>query len=268
MARADLELRAEVEIGHLNRTLDTFAAEMGRDIGELLPQQAKLLTQDLQHLTPPFASMNPKESFASQRKVGLAAVARDIGHAFADISELGIFQNPRSEKQGKRARDLLATGSDYDLWQFLDHAGYGEVIGHPTAIIAEPTEDLHNRAKDRRGRVPRGRSRLWVRKAKSLGRFVKATQKKVGKEKGGWNRAAATFGARAPSWISGQPSRGEVVNKAKAPLNPFVVLRNQVSYVGDSDRQIRFVSLAVSLRTNAMIRQLEAKARGAIRRFR
>jgi hypothetical protein len=206
-----------------------------RDLGGVIKQQAKLLARDLLKLTPPNSGLSLNTSFATQRKIGQNAVAGQVNSVFSDIRTLGIFQNPKKPEVGEHARQLL-DGKRYDeLQKFLVDCGYGYRV-RENSVIPEPTEETHNKHRDRRGRVNESlRTKFWTGVSGSVAKFVKKKKALVGKEKAGWVPGArGTRPGRAR--LGRQPVEDQRRRRAEArPGQPGGDAAQPVSYAAESE---------------------------------
>lgn len=257
---ASLELR----LRNYNEAMVRFAAETGRSIGDVLRQQARLCLRTIIKLTPPFQGLNDSaESFNDQRRVGLNAVEKQIGHAFKSIEGLSMVKAPRNSRLGANLQTALIKGDTQALSVILTTAGVQDV--NPDDIIPAVTDSLHNRVRNRRGRIPFSKNHkglYWVIHKTGVTDFIAKKQKLVGKLKGGWAAAAAAFKVTLPQWIRAHAS-GNVVDNSDKVLNPQIRMVNTVSYANAADQDIRSVSIAFYNQTGKLERQMEAKLNGA-----
>jgi len=249
----------EAETLELENALAEYAKTSRKGIGEVLKERARLLVRDWIKFLPPFESYGSEsESFATQRRIGQTAVARDIQSVFIDVRKLGIFASPKSPKAGAHAQQLLRMRKSDELQRYLVDTGYGF-----KPIVEEPTDAMHNARRDARGRVQTGqRHKVWVTGKGAVARFVKRKQKAVGKLKSGLMAAVNKLGVGGvPAWISSQSGRGSIKD-GTSDADPFVTVRNAVSYAANSNQEKRTAELALSRRTQNLVSQIAAKLEG------
>lgn len=180
--------------------LQRLAELQKKTMREVILDQAALFIRDGMKLLPPFGKTPLKESATAQKRVGELATGRDVGRAFGtlnpdrtDIRMVTAFRNT-ARKHGPLAAERL-----------LQRFKFKRVAG----VIDSPSEELHNAARNERGRVSRKQPRWFTWKDAALTRFKKAKEKAVGRAKAGFlyalmqvdaMRGKSTF--RAPSWVA------------------------------------------------------------------
>lgn len=250
-------LKAKLEVDDLSfqASLADYAVITGKKIGDVLRDQARLLTRDLVKGTPPFQSRDSSaESFNDQRKVGLNAVERDIRKVFGSIEEIAeknmLFGNALLTSLSSRAKN-----GDQNLAQLMVAAGITKTP-RPAAIIDAPTVALHNQYRQSRGRVGRMSSQVYFVKRKGpLLKFIRERKGDVGKGKGGWGISAFRYGFNVPAWI-GRHRSGRVEDKAYQFENPFIRVINTVSYLNQQNQSMRITDYALRDRAVALTDQV------------
>lgn len=248
-----------VDLTGFEKNLAAFTAASGREVADVLQQQVKLFAEGVLHRTPPFGTFSGQESFGAQKRVGDAAVAGQIRTLFAPIDRIAgsLTKSPRLKTQFERA---VETRDRAEL-EYLATRVLRRTSG---SIIDRPTTALHNRWRDRRGRVRVRRPHFYVLGGKrEIDAFVRLKQKQVGRAKAGWVAGALSVGARGiPLWISRHPQQGFASNRATAEIDPSITMRNPVPYIGALENQVHMTQQALRDRSTAMARQVEAKLRG------
>lgn len=259
--RAEWEVECKVASDRLEAKIEEYAKQVEKIPAEVLPMVAKIFVKEVIKLTPPMRSLNPSESFADQKRIGENAVSGDIRSAFVPIDQLNVIRNPRVPTIGNAMRRVVRRGNPQEVAELLNRFGYRNV--RADKVIAEPTEELHNKLRGARGRVLRSRvGSYFVRSGAKLKRFIGKKQKLVGKMKAGWTKAADLVGMSLPAWIRRHSPRGGVQDESKRFWNPFIRIWNSVSYAGKQNQDIRFVTIALRNVRGNLQRQLAAKMKG------
>lgn len=227
-----------------------------KDFGKLLRQQGKLAIRDMAKFTPPFSETTSQESFASQRKVGQAAVKRDIERVFTPFSKIRMLQNPKG---------ALAKAIQSHNWQEVEQIM--QRSGFPNARVFQTVEpSIHDRARNRRGQVSKSKPLPnFVFNERALDRYIRLKQSHVGKAKSGWTTASNVLNVGLPNWITKQNGPGECLDASEAPIWQRITFGNFVSWIQESGSQLQIVSRALANRARAMRREAEEilKARAA-----
>lgn len=262
---ADLQVELDADIASVLRVIEDFIRNFPkRDLAGVIRQQGKLLIRDLLKLTPPSAGLTLGTSFGQQKLIGNNKVAGDINTVFADIRTLGIFHSPHKPEVGQHATDLLNARRYDELQRFLVDCGYGYRVP-AQSVMAAPTEELHDKQRDGRGRVhEKKKTKYWVGRPGAIRSFIRKKQKLVGRLKAGWVPGAQALGAPVPGWVAKQSAQGGVINQLDQP-DPAITFRNGVSYAVKNDQDARYVSYALKIRKGALMRQIQAKLDGRIR---
>lgn len=233
---------ASSDLDRFNRSIEKFAAESNRSFGDVIRQQAKLLVKDLIRATPPFGRNTFSESFNAQRRAGMDAVERDIRKVFvplrvfvertnspklaAALSSAGglVAVNRVSRKQG-----VKRSGVDMQALEAIFRN-----IGMDGVIIREVKPELHEEARNSKGRVGKRPRSYIVVDERSINRYIKLKQSHIGKAKAGWMKAAIGLAvAGIPGWIREHLTAGVFVDKSKGIIDQTITIGNLVSYSSD-----------------------------------
>lgn len=257
---AQIQISAKVDLAALDTQIEIFAAAVGEAVPKILHTVARGFITDALKATPPFASLNTlKESFGAQRRTGTAAVERQIKTAFVLPSELSIFKAARQTPFTRRLAELAPHAGVPGL-------GFEEMLKNANIsgqLIKAPTEALHNRLRNNRGRITRGRRQTYiVTDARARDRFIKKKQDLVGRAKAGWLPAADALGVSVPAWIRRQAAEGSVRQGSYDRHSPYIVITNSVSYMRKQDQDLRILQIALRNRLGALERQLAALRAG------
>lgn len=260
MAESGIEPR--VDTRETEAMIARYAVESDKTVADVLKQMAKGSVRELAALTPPSKDFNPRASFAEQRRAGNQAVENDVRSMFLDVRSLRALQAPRNHYWAHEVEESLKR-SHRETASLLYHAG---VIKDTADLIDEPTEELHNAARDRRGRVRSSAKRkpYLVRKRNAVKRFIRRKQQKVGTLMSGWSKAARGLGVKLPQWILKQGGQGGFVD-GTGSRDPYVRMSNDVSYAGHHN-PARIERIVRRNAERKIQRQLEAKLKGAWRK--
>lgn len=220
----------------------------GREGGEVIRQESKLLVQDLVRLTPPFGPAPSTESYGKQREVGEHAVERDVRNVFTVLD----LDKIRNEGIRERLRLLMRKGDLDGVKGVLK----GCKIPVNTVLL-EADAGVHEFARDRRGRVQTWK-KIYVIRERGVNRYVREMKSHVGRSKAGWAAAAAALGVRLPSWITRHGTSGGSVRDQTRGNEPKVTIVNEH---GGGGSDLRVVDRAMKNR----IRNIKAKLEKIVR---
>lgn len=262
-----------LDTARLNEDLRAFVASTGRDLGVAIRQQAKLLTRDLIGGTPPFGKhafrrssndLGAGESYNEQRKIGEAAVRRDVRRVFQPFKEYAAFigkkfNNPRLEQY------LLKLGRQSDTQQL--QRIFKKWMWHPK-IKTTATRPDHVARRDRRGRVKRA-TNTFILDERSRVNYEKTAIASVGKAKAGWLQAAIGLGVGGiPNWIRRHNSPGLYQDATAHLVTPSVTIGNLVNYASEMPMEV--FQAALENRRRSMVIEankiMEANHRKQLRR--
>lgn len=251
-----------VEDAIAQKELVALAVAMGKDVSEVVEQQARLLVEELISVTPPFGSLGGREAIGRQRKIGEAAVDRDLTHLFSPLEDLDMY---RSEgRVGKRLRLLVRRGDFAALSSMMQYLR----VGSPSMaeILPSSLADVHRAARDNRGHVRQNPRRNWVRRT-DFARYKKSKKSRVLTLKAGWGAAARSLGAKFPAMLAKReiPGTGDVVNKTSDKTDPYVLMTNRANYATDAIERTT-IRYALRNRQTKMRRQLDNALRIQARR--
>lgn len=267
MARGGSEL--VLESREFDRALRRAVRELGRNAGEVLREEAGFLSLDMAKASPPFAKFGGRESWAVQRRVGRAAVSRDVRSVIGIGSDLYGALAARSEDWARQYWAMLSRGDERAALEFAERI-LGGAVRQP-AVGRRVDPQAHQRMRNRRGRV-QGRNVpiQQVVEARARQRYVREVQGRIGFLKAGWLAAAMRFrgGKGAPAWLQKQVfSAGSVVDGTRQERVLFVELRNRVRYAAAA--MPRGVGeMVLSRRVRAMNTKIRAALRAMARRAR
>lgn len=237
-----------------SRQIGEIVRVTGKEAGEVVREEAGLFTKDVVKFTPPFGSAPSTESFGAQRKVGEAAVERDIKRVFTwlDLSKIN------SEGVRKRLEELARAG---------DVDGIKDVLKGcripVNTVLLEVNERVHDFARGSRGRVQKWK-RIWVVRSRGIAAYIRKKKADVGKSKAGWVAAAQKFGVKLPSWITRHGAGGgSVRDESKHATEPKITITN---HHGSGGPETRIVERAMKNRVRNIKAKLERIAKSGWKR--
>lgn len=185
-------------------------------------------------------------TFPQTRAQGRRAVARDIENAIRPL-------NPSAFNSIEIRR--LIRKRDYDGLQRVFQRSQDRDYRRAKVVPFSP--DLHQKARDRRGRVQRWAGMVtpdWD----EVRDYIKSQQELVGRAKGGWTAAFIAAGGRPASWVARWASTGEVDDRLTDPVVAYIKAENRSEWAahGDDDR---VVSDALKSRTKDILTDIELR---------
>ena len=218
-----------------------------------IEKQSKLLVRDLINATPPFNTRRGVfgRSFGGL-KTGKAAVARDVRKAFAPASTAKMLRSLPARSQ-KLARSYVRRGEFEKLQTMLQRMG-GNSGSTQREYRESATVALHNKRRDRTGRVRKGLP-ILVKNAASINTLIKLKPSHVGTWKSAWMPAAKSLGVKGiPQWISTKNGKGGIVKKLKT-FNPMISLINAER--GETGRDLQIAKAALQNRDRSMANEMK-----------
>jgi len=207
-----------------------FARAFKKDLRLALFEQAKLFIRDLISFTPPHGKSPTKEGTTRQRKIGEAAIQRDVGRVFIAAEDIDFKS---STKESKRLQKYLR--------RYAKEGRLGaakkvlEVLGFRNEVTTVARPHIHKRARGRKGRVSKRITPTIVLNRKSLRDYLKQVKKHAGKAKAGFARAAKALGVPVPSWVDAHSTPGVFDNQLARQDRPYIEMGNLISYASDFD---------------------------------
>lgn len=244
----------DLNLKQWNEQARNVVAITGKKAGEVVRSEGKLLLQDVVRMTPPFSKGPSTESFNVQRKTGEAAVARDIRRVMLAVDDIKMLSLIRKKEIKDRLDKLIKKRDTQGVREIL------RKLGIPVAsVIVEADPVIHERQRDRRGRIQRasGRAINVVLRGLTLKRYIREKQSHVGKAKAGWAEAAKGFGVKLPNWITRHKSPGQFKDNTHDPKMPSVTIGNLVDYIQGAGADLRIMERALGNRVRNMKVKIE-----------
>ena len=232
---------------------------------EELKHQGKLLMRDLIKITPPtspyanesFEDNAKGESLEDQRKIGQAAVNRDIAKNWRSANSIVRELQARNPKAAKSLANYIRTGDIAAVQRMLQKLGWKDW----NRVVLSVSEADHN--KNRSSRTGRAiGSTTYVLRSNSIIQLARTKLGHVGAAKGGWATPAIALGAEVPAWIAGHATPG-----IYAPMfdgdKKSLTMGNLVPYGGHLVPG-RLINNALKMRQRSMEQRIAYKLRATV----
>jgi hypothetical protein len=230
-------------------------------VEKLITDQSRLLTRDALRMTPPFGPNSITESFQVQRRIGQAAVRRDIARVFKPISSFSLVASPKNPKLAKAIQKAVRRKDVAGLQIILQR------IGPQVKVLLQPDPALHASARGHRGRVRKGHQPALILDVRALKRYQAEKESHVGKTKAGWLPAAEALRVGGiPQWIKAHSgATAGLVRIERTRSGFFITVGNLVPYSGDFG-PLRIIESVIGHRVRAMRIQAEKIVEAQLRK--
>lgn len=251
MASSSPEITCFVGYDELNTAMRNWAAATGKKFGAVVKQQSRLIAWNFAHNSQPYGMD------LAAKKIGEAAVMRDIGNVYQSSAQIYKLLLQQDEKLAKAFYKLVKEGGYGQAEKILRASSR---IERNAKIFAPLDPAFHQNARNQRGRVVRYRPQQIIPDGKELKAYAKSRADMVGFGKAGWITAGSQLGsiARVPGWITRHKGRapGGCIDNSKSTEDPYVVMTNQVRYASSilSDSQAQ---QAMRLQEEKMLAHIE-----------
>jgi hypothetical protein len=257
-------IRVRSSAGLLAEEVREFIRETGEDDGEIVKRVTRLVLRDCVRITPPAGSINSlTESFPAQRRIGKAAVTRDLHRAFRLIDDLKVLSAPTNPRTAQKVLNAKVKADPVLLAVVLNNLRYPGITSD--RILDAPDEETHNSLRVR-GRVGNRVQPYWVMNKPGFDDFLGIKLSLVGKLKSGWVPACDALNIPLPTWIRFQrDATGSYVDGTMGEgAKRFFRCVNGTSYADDVTGMPpdRIVEIAMHNQAGSLFRQLMAKREG------
>lgn len=238
-------------------------ASSGRDIAEIVQQQARLTNFELIKSTPPHSKAPINESFSIQKKMGEGTIEMDVNRLYQPLSKIKAVSQPGEEFKFF----FLALKKKWgDLADALFHA---KIFDKKPSIIEKADFQLQRKIRGSRGRISKYfRDPIQVFDEPSITAIKKILRDRVGWAKAGWLKAAVRLGVKGiPGWITrhtGSPGTYSFNFKTAAP---FFEMRNNVKYIENLAKNTALLQRVFRNRIRAMEISIEKAIEHWARKF-
>lgn len=245
-------LSVEVEQEKLQLAFHKYAAVTGKKLGAVVKQNARLIAWNLMHNTQPYGMT------LASRKMGDAAVMRDVGKVYAPAS--AVYKELLETGAAKIAKSWYKLVKSGEFKKAEDILRKTTITDRNASIASPLNPELHRKQRNNRGTVTRHRAAQIVPDAKEIKEYGKQRAALVGFGKAGWLTAASSLGtiSRVPAWITRHKGKapGHADDHTDRNTDPYVVLHNDVRYasriIPDGE-----VAAALKIQTEKMLAHIE-----------
>jgi len=221
--------------------LQKYRVMLGKDLTEVIKEQAKLLAKRLAELTPP-----------KSQKQGKNAVSRDVHKVYLRSEWFtDIFQFTRNSKLGDRIQDEVRQQNTPILQDIFQNSSR---LNQIRIESFEPSK--HARARNARGQVSYHHPFSFpLGNQGSIEDFSKSKEANVGFAKSGWGSCLKQLGGNPPGWQS--KPLGEIEDGTAGRDEKFIRMTNLVSYFSSLNDRMNIVPRAMEGRERDMIKAAE-----------
>jgi hypothetical protein len=237
----------------MNATVDIEYQEYAQAFSEFIRERGALLPKALRgegrQLASRLVKFTPPKTLAQGRK----AVARDIQRAVLPLRP-GDFDSKRI-RQLIRKRDHSALEA-----VFANFPDRNQL--HGVSVIEPRFPDMHQQARDRRGRI-RKFQKVVTPDADKVRAYIKEVQGRVGRGRSGWAVALLALGGKPQAWVVRHARRDTGRFEDRSSMEGYIRMENRSEWAeaGDEDR---IVANAVRSRTRSVRESiLKAQQRAA-----
>lgn len=236
-----MEVEFSAEISLLEAALHDLAEATGKEYGQVVRANARLIAVNLAYQTQPFGDDD------RGRIAGEIAVKRDLKKVYAPpgsiYSQLTAIAAHGAETGEKLARAFYAAIAKNDLVAARRIVRGSGIPDRGLDVQKFDGGAAHGRRRDGRGRVSGRHPEFIVADPKKLQRYRKTIIHNVGIAKSGWAAAARPLGGTRgiPQWVTRHKAHGSADDHSGSTNDPHVVLRNTVAWLASvlPDSQIR-----------------------------
>ena len=227
--------------------LKRLAAAMGKDVRKIVNETAPSMARYAASYTQPVADADTKGGITldSESFTGDSPIAKKLGQARVEKDIKTVYMSPAEAYAEIKARKNIQLAKSF--YQLVKQAKlteasklFRDATGRKLDVIEFDGGALHQKARNKQGRVKRKYPLAIVSRMEPLKAYIKAVQKRVGWAKSGWIAAGRTVpggkGGRAPAWMSQAAPGSSSIDEG--PTQHYVNLVNGVKYAEDvlSDR--------------------------------
>lgn len=242
-----MEITADVKLEAFNDALYRLARATGKEFGVVVKANARLLAINLAIMTQPWSGKEGNFKSGSKgaltyngvedRKMGEAAVRRDIGRVYRTIDQIYHQIEVQTSKQSgggsKAARAFYGAAINGNFERAHRILRSFRIFDRGAQLGKFDAGDAHQGKRRARGRVYSRRAELVVTNPKALVTYVKKIERRVGTAKGGWAGAANGLGSMRgmPQWVTRHKFGGSASDYTASTNNPHAVLHNNVPWI-------------------------------------
>ncbi len=222
----------ELRTAKFNAAVLRYSQELRLSLPDVMRNQSRLLFGRIIAIT-----------FPRTRGEGRQAVARDVERAVRPLDP--------AKFESRHIRKMIRA---------RDYAGLNTAIAaltHGRLRVVRFSPALHQRARDKRGRVRRFTGMVTPDRAE-VRAYTKERQERVGRAKGGWAAAYRAMGGTPASWIARWAQVGQAQDRLANPVAGYVRAENRSEWAAHGDDQ-RLIATAIRSRTGAILADLRRR---------
>lgn len=245
-----MSVEFDIDTSELDTALIRLAQESEKGFGEVVREEAKLLTKQLYRNTAPKTA-----------KVGRDAVKADISRA-VDVITRESWSNITSEGLRSALEDATDNQDEVALQGLLSRMNNRQGQKH---VVFTPA--VHKAQRGSRGRIQsnKGRKANWTFRDGAYKETLKRALASVGYAKSGWVPSGLALGLSFPAWVMKFARKpGRYQDESRQKTNPgWGITHTNVTYM-PSMRS--WVMGATSLRAKSLAKKTERMIREAIKK--
>lgn len=230
-----IELEIDVEHMAVTRALTDLAGATGRPLADVIRQNSRLIAVNLAFQTQPLGDdKNAKDQ-------GERAVWRDIGNVYTTPQRM-YAELKKAKAQGEFTGEQMARGffaacrrgDVAEAQRILRRSG---ISGHTLPVQRFDGGAAHQRRRNNRGRIGGRAPSMVVIDERSVARYGREIQKRVGSAKAGWAHCARELGGTRgiPQFVTRHRNRvnGTVIDRTNGTDELYVVMSNTTPWIRD-----------------------------------
>lgn len=213
----------------LGRDIVRLAIEKDKEISEVVKGSARRISGNLAFET------EPRGFDESAHMSGMLAAKEDMHKVYGDKESAYAILFAQNPSKARVFYQCMSTGQYLRAQVILAQSG----TTWRNVNVDPLNEDMHNNARNNRGRVVRRVPLQIVQSKEELDEFITKQMSKVGLGAAGWSRCATILGSSRliPGWKKGSHGvpfeLGNVIDNLHDPDTPFVIMENLLPYISN-----------------------------------
>jgi hypothetical protein len=246
----------------LRAGIRTLANIRSTTVRKELQRNAGIIAEYCAKMTPPTTGRGQNknainQSWAVQQRAGKKAIRRDIAQCFQPLRSIAFLKNVQwAAVVNKMIRKRDIKGIEH----FLASKGLN------SRVIIEATTEIHDQARNRRGRVRKKMQPYLVINGASIRKLRELRESHIGQAKAGWSPAMSQFSRPLPpDWVTRHRTPSQIRDRSWNALRPSVTVKNQVRY-GSSFNELQIARTALDIRSRTAAKEIRETLRGNLKR--
>lgn len=259
---AGILIDADFDDRELQKQFQRLKDNFGIDLDPAINRQMRLLLRDVQNWTPPHRGKGG--STLKDRAQGRLRIREDMLQVYANANR--VFQilrdrgGPKGKGLAKIAYSAMVQGDLLRLEELLQNS---VLAGIP--IVSGPSRNLHDQARNSRGRVRRMNLPAQIVVSKTtLDSSIEQVQALSGLAKLGWEPGIAGSGGRSPAWVRSAGIPHGTFQAPSAKDERPAVARNTSKSIGSL--QDRLIRTSIQRRVRSLRNEIDGALRDEWRR--